>query len=327
MEMMPIVDMIEENTRNNRYPHDPIYKDGIAFSGGDFQSLSSVNLPLSEAMGFACAVYDAVSVYNAYIFCLDDHLDRFMDSCSKLMFDCPYTKNEIKVILIEMVRRTGLRDAFIWFGVTNARKTDAEVRSNTRYDASTLACRFYATVTSYQSICTEAQRVAGVDIHVADRARRIPSSSVDPTAKNMNALDLATAIKETFAKGYEWCVVLNDAGDITEAPGANIFLVEGDLLLTPESGCLSGITSSTIIEIAEEIGLSVKKCKIDVDQLLAADEAFLTSTGGGVIPINSVNRQVLGGITGAGPISCKLHNLYWKKRTAGWHGSYIGPDV
>ena len=64
-----------------------------------------------------------------------------------------------------------------------------------------------------------------------------------------------------------------------------------------------------------------------VEQLLNADEAFLTSTAGGVMPINSVDDSVLGGKAGPGALTTQLHNLYWTKRWDGWLGTAVEFDT
>ena len=63
--------------------------------------------------------------------------------------------------------------------------------------------------------------------------------------------------------------------------------------------------------------------KVSADQLRGADEAFMTSTAGGIMPINSVDDIVLGGVPGPGPLTSQLHDLYWEKRWAGWLGTPV----
>ncbi|WP_207254704.1 MULTISPECIES: hypothetical protein [unclassified Pseudomonas] len=60
-----------------------------------------------------------------------------------------------------------------------------------------------------------------------------------------------------------------------------------------------------------------------IEQLRNADEAFLTSTAGGIMPINTVDGKVLGGKAGPGELATKLHNLYWSKRWDGWLGTAV----
>ena len=67
--------------------------------------------------------------------------------------------------------------------------------------------------------------------------------------------------------------------------------------------------------------------KVSADQLRNADEAFMTSTAGGIMPINSVDDVLLGGIQGPGPLTAQRHDLYWEKRWSGWFGTQVDYEV
>ena len=113
-------------------------------------------------------------------------------------------------------------------------------------------------------------------------------------------------------------------GYVSEASGENIFVVRDGVVYTPElTSCLEGITRRTTLELAAEIGLPAREEKVHADQLLAADEAFITSTAGGIMPVNSVDGIVFGGSDGPGELTARLHNLYWEKRWDGWLGTPV----
>ena len=112
-------------------------------------------------------------------------------------------------------------------------------------------------------------------------------------------------------------------GYLTEAPGANIFVIKDGELYTPDSGCLLGITRKTALELAGIVGIPTHIERVSVKQLKEADEAFLASTAGGIMPINSVDDIILGGENGPGELTTKLHNMYWERRWQGWLGTPI----
>ncbi|NLY58005.1 MAG: branched-chain amino acid--2-keto-4-methylthiobutyrate aminotransferase, partial [Gammaproteobacteria bacterium] len=74
-------------------------------------------------------------------------------------------------------------------------------------------------------------------------------------------------------------------------------------------------------ELAGELGIKVDVVDMPVELLREADEAFITSSAGGIMPIKSVDEKILGG--GSNPITTRLHNLYWEKRWSGWLGTPI----
>jgi branched-chain amino acid aminotransferase len=81
-----------------------------------------------------------------------------------------------------------------------------------------------------------------------------------------------------------------------------------------------------VLELAEEIGLTATVGDVRADDLRNADEAFVTSTAGGVMPVTRVDGRFFGDGT-PGPLTTRLHNLYWEKRWAGWHGTPVDYSV
>jgi len=323
--ILPIIEMIESNTRDHRYPYDPVYKNGIAFTQGEYRPINEAMVPISDP-GFsgADAAYDALCVNDGYIFRLEDHLTRFEESCEKFCLKNPNTRKETKDILINMVKSTGLKDAFIWSAVTRGKKRANKSGEIQRFnDANDYDNQFYAFATDYKTVCTDDQRENGIDIMISKKHTRIPVSSVDSTAKNFLHLDTRMALIEAREEGYFWCVLPSAEGYLTEAPGCNIFAIKDGVVYTPDSNCLEGITRRTVIELCEGLNIPVQVSKVSLETLLTADEAFLTSTAGGVMPIDSVDGNVLGGVKGPGTLTTKLHNLYWKKRLSGWLGTPI----
>jgi branched-chain amino acid aminotransferase len=109
-------------------------------------------------------------------------------------------------------------------------------------------------------------------------------------------------------------VLLRDArGNVVEGPGFNVFAVVQGALVTPREGVLHGITRMTAMEIARSLGHEVQERELPLADLLAADEAFITSSGGGVMPVTRVNGMAIGsGEPGA--ITRELADTYWA-----WH--------
>jgi len=178
-------------------------------------------------------------------------------------------------------------------------------------------------VVPYVFISDDEQRTRGTDLLVSKQYIRIPPEAVDPTAKNFHWMDLKLSLFEAKAANKEWSVLCDANGYLTEAPGSNIFLIKDGALYTPDSGCLEGITRKTTLELAKEIGMPIHVERVHVEQLRNADEAFLTSTAGGIMPINTVDDSVLGGKAGPGELTTQLHNLYWTKRWDGWLGTAV----
>jgi branched-chain amino acid aminotransferase len=328
MQITQVNHIMSSDPAHVRLAHDARFEQGSAFANGAYVGLGEATVPLMD-YGFrhADATYDVVSASRGFIFRLEDHLDRFERSCGLLQLRNPYDKRETARILETLVKLAGTREAYIFWCVTRGlSKPGGDHNDPAGYDN-----RFYAYVVPYRFIAGDAKRTTGLDLMVSRQYIRIPPKAVDPRAKNFHWLDLQMSLFEAHDHGKDFSVLCDSEGFLAEAPGSNIFLIKNGVLMTPDSGCLEGITRQTAMDLAAEIGIATAVERVHVEQLLGADEAFLTSTAGGIMPVNSVDGHVLGGEPGPGAVTTRLHNLYWEKRWAGWQGTAVdyavAPDL
>jgi len=168
---------------------------------------------------------------------------------------------------------------------------------------------------SAPSVVVHAQPFAGYPAEIYSRGMRvtisgIPRNERSPLArvKALSYLDNVLARREADTRGVEEALMLNTAGHLACASAANLFLVRGETLLTPdqESGALPGtVRGLTLVELAPQMGLSVVERTVRTEELATADEIFLTSALLGVMPLTEVDGLSVG--TGRpGPISLGL---------------------
>ena len=101
--------------------------------------------------------------------------------------------------------------------------------------------------------------------------------------------------------GADTVLLVDAAGNVVEGPGFNVFCVKDGVLVTPDEGMLEGISRRTVIEMAAALGLPVQTRPVPADELRGADEVFLSTSGGGVLPVTQVDQQTIGdGTPGAG---------------------------
>lgn len=300
-------------------PREPGWAQGAAYVIDRFVPLAEAAVPITD-LGFvrADAVYDVVSVSRGQFFRLADHQARFARSCARMQLTNPYNLADEAALLHELVVRTGLKNAYVWWAVTRGANPSQPAD---RLHAERFTNRFYAFVVPYIFIKGDADRQTGIHLRISKDYIRIPAKAVDPRAKNFCSLDLNMSLMEAGKAGAEWSVLTDGNGILTEAPGSNIFVIRGGRALTPATGGLEGITRLTAMELCKEAGLEVSETDVSVQDLITADEAFLTSSAGGILPVSVVDETPL--CQGAGPLSIKIHNLYWEKRWSGWHGTPI----
>ena len=284
----------------------PGFPPGVAYVDGAYVPLSEAKISVLD-WGFlrSDATYDVVHVWQGRFFRLDKHLERFQRSVEKLRMTLPLGRAQLTEVLMECVRRAGLKDAYVEMICTRGHSP-----SYSR-DPRDAVNNFLAFAIPFSSIADEEQRARGLNIAVS-KIPRIPPQSVDPTVKNYHWLDLVAGLFEAYDRGAENVVLSDLDGNVTEGPGFNLFAVAGGAVQTPDWGVLEGITRATAMELCAELGVPVTEAPLSLDQLRGADEVFITSTAGGIMPVTRIDGQAVGdGKPGA--FTARLTALYWDK--------------
>lgn len=282
------------------------YAAGCAWIEGEYVPIGEARIPILD-VGFVRSdlTYDVVGVWDGRFFRLDDHLARLARGCERIRLRLPLPLDEIRDILMEVVRRSGLRDAYVEAIVTRGVPGPGE------RDPRLWTPRLYAYAIPYVWIVGPELQERGTDVVVARDTRRIPPGAVDPTVKNFHWGDLVRGLFEAYDR-EAWLPILTDGdGLITEGPGFNVFALADGRLHTPARGVLEGITRRTAIEIAEEQGLEVDVGEMPVTLLYAAEEIFLTSTAGGVMPVATLDGEPVGSGS-PGPVTRAIRERYWE---------------
>lgn len=286
----------------------PDYSHGVACVRGQYVPISEAAIPITD-WGFlrSDATYDVVTVWDGAFFRLDAHLERFLASCARFRLDPGRSAGEITAVLEQCVRLSGLRNAYVEMIVTRGQPPWGS------RDPRQAVNQFYAFAVPYVWIANEAQRAQGLHLVVSD-VQRIPAQSVDPRAKNYHWNDLTMGLLGALDAGGDTVVLTDAAGHVVEGPGFNVFCVTAQgTVVTPAQGVLEGITRRTVIEMAQALGLPQEVRDLPAAQLRAAREVFLSTSGGGVLPVTRVDGRPVGDGT-VGPVVRQLVQTYWD-----WH--------
>jgi len=285
--------------------------DGIAFVDDAFVPVSEARIPILDR-GFvrSDATYDVVHVWKGGFFRLDDHIDRFYRSMAGLRMSLPYSREQLIEILHGCVRRSGLRDAYVQMTCTRG------VPAKGSRDPRECKNRLYVFATPFVWIANEGQRRDGLKM-IVPSIERIPSESLDQRIKNFHWLDLTMAIFEAYDRGATVPALPDRHGNITEGPGFNVFVVRDGKIATPDQGLFEGMTRRTTIELAQELQMPVDVRPVSIAELHEADEIFVTSTAGGVMPVTQLDGKPVA-LGKVGPITVRLHDLYWRRHDEGW---------
>lgn len=281
------------------------FSDGVGYINGEFLPLAKACIPVTDT-GFirSDTTYDVVHVWKKKFFRLDDHVDRFLASCEKLRFQLPLDRSGLIDILHGMVARTGFDDAYVNF--TASRGPLAKGSRNP------LDCenRVYGFTVPFSWIAPPEEHETGIDMIVANSERTAPET-LDPSIKNYQWGDLTRGMIEASDAGAKVAVHLNRHGNVTEGAGFNIFMLKDDVVWTPESGMLFGITRKTVLEILDMKGIETRVEPVPEAILREADEIFISSTAGGVIPVRAIDREPVGRGSNA-RVALDVRETYWQ---------------
>ena len=283
---------------------------GAAWMNGHVLPISQATIPVNDwGLVHSDITYDVVPVINGAFFRFEEYLSRFFSSMESLYLDPGMNKSEVQKALHQMVSQSGLRDSYVAMVCSRGRPKIPGSR-----DPRDCENHFFAWCVPYVHVIKPEIIDQGATAWISQNVYRIPEESVNPRVKNYHWGDFTQGIFEAKDNKYETVILLDFDGNVTEGPGFNVFAIKDGVLITPDRGVLAGVSRKTVLEIADYLGIGTSIRPLSVDELLAADEVFLSSSGGGVIPIVRVNETIYGnGVKG--PISVRLNKTYWQWTT------------
>ena len=283
---------------------------GAAWMNGHVLPISQATIPVNDwGLVHSDITYDVVPVINGAFFRFEEYLSRFFSSMESLYLDPGMNKLEIQKALHQMVSQSGLGDSYVAMVCSRGKPKIPGSR-----DPRDCENHFFAWCVPYVHVIKPEIIDQGATAWISQNVYRIPEESVNPRVKNYHWGDFTQGIFEAKDNKYETVILLDFDGNVTEGPGFNVFAIKDGVLITPDRGVLAGVSRKTVLEIADHLGIRAVICPLSVDELLAADEVFLSSSGGGVIPIVRVNETIYGnGVKG--PISVRLNETYWQWTT------------
>ncbi len=280
--------------------------EGIAFIDGDYRPLRDAKISVLD-FGFmrSDCTFDTVKVWDGRFFCLGRHIDRFLTSCETLRLELPVTRDELIDIHFECVRRSGLQRALVKPICTRGMAVPG---SRDPRDATP---NFFAYAQPYSDTIKKEVQDRGLNMIIAS-VPRISPDSVNPKIKNYNRLDFVAGLFEAYDRGGDNVLLPDEDGNITEGPGFNVFIIKDGEATTPHRGMLEGITRQITFTLCEELQIKTHVAPVPTVDLLAADEVFITSTAGGIMPITMIDGEPLQSGK-PGPKTEQIQDLYWSK--------------
>ncbi len=287
----------------------------IAYVNGEFLPKSQAKISIfDQGFIFGDGVYDTLVVTDGYAFKLDEHVNRLFMSAKAVKIEIRKSRDEIKDLIVETIKRNGFRDSYVKIIVTRGVGPKPLLGKG---DAPNPSLVIFAvppvSIIPNQSIKKGAKLLSTT-------IKRSHPESLDPRIKSLNYLPNVLMRREAVERGADESICYGFDGYVAEGGGENIWIIRKKMLVTPGHGVLEGITRETVFEIAHDLGYAALSGDISKYDLYQADEIFLSSTAGGIIPVTEVDGRVFGGGR-PGPITLELRRRYRQMLKEGLHGT------
>lgn len=247
---------------------------------------------------FGDGIYEVIRVINGELFTVEEHLDRFFNSARKINLNIPYSKDKTIKLVESLVKHNDISTGIVYFQLTRGNA----IRTHEFPNSSTTPV-FSAFTTNIE--VPEKELENGVEAIITEDVRWLRCE-----IKSLNLLPNVLAKQEAVEKNCFEAIFHRD-GIITEASSSNVFIVKNGMVFTHPvtSLILNGITRQVVLDLCQTNSMQVTEMKFSVNDLMTADEVFITSTTSDVMPVTKIGNTVIG--TGApGSVTRELQSLF-----------------
>jgi D-alanine transaminase len=256
---------------------------GIGYINGKFTNLDELVLPIDErGHQFGDGVYEVIRVYNGTPFMLDEHIDRLINSSKAIKLPITQTVEDFKNLILEAVDKSQLTDCNVYMQITRGIVTRNHLFP-------TVPVSITMTLRPAKLISQTTREKGETAIFHEDE--RWANCYI----KSLNLLPNILAKQTAFEAGCYEAILVRD-GYVTEASSSNVFIIkDGKVYTTPLSKhILPGITRMAVKHATKLLNIDFIDKKFTPEELLEADEVFVTSTTSEVLPIVEVDGKLIG---------------------------------
>ena len=248
---------------------------------------------LTHALHYSTAVFEGIRCYNtpdgSAIFRLPEHVDRFFNSAKMYGMKMRDSKKQISNAIIKTVKTSGLKECYIRPLAYYGYGTMGLTPTLNKVDVS-IACWKWKMGES------KAGKFSGAKCKIS-KWIRIDSKSQPMQSKSAaNYSNAALARVEALKNGYDEAIMLNNKGNVAEGSAENIFVVKNGIIKTPplDADILNGITRDSVIQLIKKEHMKLVEKNITVNELLKADEVFMTGTAAEVKSVTKIDKNSIG---------------------------------
>jgi branched-chain amino acid aminotransferase len=250
-------------------------------------------------------VFEGIRVYNGRIFKCQSHMERLYRCAEKIHLRVPVEPEQMVQIQRDCIAANRITDGYIRLVVTRGYGTLG-------LDPRKCPVPGVICIADQISLYPPEFYESGMRVVVAKRPKT-PVPCLDPRIKSLNYLNNILAKVEAIEAGCHEAIMLSLDGYVTECTGDNIFIIRDGRIFTPPSvsgerewgGLLEGVTRRFVKdELAQACGLEVEEKLMRIEEVLEADEVFLTGTAAEIIAVTQIDETRIS--DGEGPVTNKL---------------------
>ena len=264
---------------------------------------------LSHTLHYGLGVFEGIRCYDTAagpaIFRLPEHIDRLFDSAHIAGLKMPFSREDIGQAITDTVKVNEVRECYIrplvylGYGELGINNSHCPV------------CVSIA-VWPWGAYLGEGALSEGIRVCISSYTRHHVNVMMTKAKVVGNYANSQFAKMEAIHSGYDEAILLDVQGNVGEGSGENIFIVRDGVLKTPPlTAILEGITRNSVIDLARNMGLTVRETVFSRDELYIADEVFFTGTAAELTPIREVDNRVIGNGF-PGPITHKLQQAFFR---------------
>ncbi len=255
-------------------------------------------------------VYETMRTYHGRPFLYDRHMRRLRRSARMIELPLPFTDADLATQIRDTQAASGIQgEHYIRVLVTRG-------VGDLTYDPKATPNPSIVIIVKEQHDPEPEAYEKGVHAVIVDVVRNHPGS-VNPMIKSNNLMNSALAMQEALKQHAFEGIMRNYRGELTECTTSNLFIVKNGAAVTPplEAGLLPGITREFLFDVGKDVGVEVREQVMRDEDLLGADEAFLTSTTRELVPIVTVGARTIGSGK-PGPVTGKLLDGFRRRAVA-----------
>lgn len=234
---------------------------------------SAAVIPYCQGFQFGLGVFETILVLEGKPRFIELHYERLMQGCKKLDLQLVLDIQQLKAQVQALIAKNSFINSRLKLICFRDIKGSSTLITVSDYDYK-------------ENFCEQ-----GYDICLSE-TKRNPHSPI-PYIKSINYAENILAREKAFSQGYQESLFMNVYGKLCEGTVSNIFWIRDNLVFTPEISCgiLNGITRSQVIQLCKELNLELHEGSYELEKLLEAEEAFVTNSLIGIMPINRVNNK------------------------------------